>query len=144
MADTRSDGTSTAAYSRNTVQREALLRALSTSDRFRTAQAIYSELRSNGERIGLTTVYRHLQRLAEEGALHAVQMADRQTAYRLCGETRHHHLVCTSCGAGVELHDAEMDRWAQAEGARWDYSDVYHRVEVFGLCPACRNRDRSK
>ena len=124
---------------RSTSQRTAVLDSLRGSGRFRTAQDIYSELRSGGARVGLTTVYRHLQKLADDGTIHAVQTADRQTAYRLCGPGSHYHLVCTGCGAGIEIADSDLDGWVEAEAARCGYSELSHRLEIFGLCPACNS-----
>ena len=89
---------------RGTSRHTAVLDSLRGSDRFRTAQDIYSELRANGARIGLTTVYRHLQKLADDGTIHAVQTADRQIAYRLCSQMAHYHLVCTGCGDQSRVH----------------------------------------
>jgi len=129
------------ARSRGTTQRAAMLEALGTSGRFRTAQDIYAELRVAGTRIGLTTVYRHLQKLADDGTIHAVQTAGRQTAYRLCGDhSPHHHLICTSCGVGIEITGSAMDSWVEVEAARRGYSDVTHSLEIFGLCPECSGR----
>jgi len=125
---------------RGTVQRTAVLDVLGTSGRFRTAQDIFSELRGRGDRIGLTTVYRHLQKLADDGVIHTVQTTDRQTAYRLCSDRSHHHLVCTSCGAGIEIADTELDHWVESEAANRGYSDVTHSVEIFGVCPTCAER----
>jgi Fur family ferric uptake transcriptional regulator len=122
---------------RKTHQRSAVLGVLGESARFRTAQDIYAELRAQGARVGLTTVYRHLQKLADEGSIHSLQTPDRQTAYRLCGAERHHHLVCIGCGAGVEVPVTELEDWVEGEAARRGYSGITHNVEIFGTCPLC-------
>ena len=123
---------------RGTTQRSAVLATLGSSGRFRTAQEIYSELRQSGARVGLTTVYRHLQKLADSGVIHAVQTASRQTAYRQCSTTApHHHLICVGCGAGVEITGSEMDGWVESLAVRLGYTDVSHSLEIRGLCPAC-------
>ena len=129
---------------RSTSQRTAVLDSLRGSARFRTAQDIYSELRSGGAHIGLTTVYRHLQKLADDGTIHAVQTADRQIAYRLCSQKAHYHLVCTGCGAGIEIAEAEIEDWVEAEATRRGYSELSHRVEIFGVCPACNAKRASR
>jgi len=125
---------------RTTAQRSAVLGVLGESTRFRTAQDIYAELRSQGARVGLTTVYRHLQKLADEGVIHSLQLPDRQTAYRLCSAEQHQHLVCTECGAGVEVAGGELDSWVDGEAVSRGYSNVTHSVEIFGTCPACSSR----
>ncbi len=49
---------------RGTRQAEALAVALASMPGFCSAQQIHAELRSQGEQVGLTTVYRHLQAAA--------------------------------------------------------------------------------
>lgn len=130
---------------RGTAQRSAVLATLGSSGRFRTAQEIYSELRQSGARVGLTTVYRHLQKLADSGVIHAVQTASRQTAYRQCSTAApHHHLICVGCGAGVEITGGEMDDWVESQAVRLGYTDVSHSLEIRGLCPACAGASRSR
>ena len=126
---------------RSTTQCSAILEVLGRSTRFLTAQDIYAQMRSRGVRVGLTTVYRHLQKLSEEGAVHSLQMPDRQTAYRLCGAERHYHLMCTGCGAGVEIPAGEFGAWADGEAMRRGFSDVTHIVEIRGRCPACSSSE---
>lgn len=123
--------------SARTAQRRVILDAMASSHKFRTAQQVYSELRSEGIRVGLTTVYRHLQQLVEDGDVHALQLADRQTAYRLCGREAHHHLVCTECGQAAEIRGADLDEWVANEARMRGFSRVSHAVEIFGVCPAC-------
>jgi Fur family ferric uptake transcriptional regulator len=130
----------TESIGRNKAQRGVVLRVLSRSDRFLTAQEIHAELRSSGVSIGLTTVYRHLQRLADDGAIHSLQTVERQTAYRRCSPGHHHHLVCTSCGMGVEIEGVDLERLVQGEAVRRGYLDVTHSVEVYGLCPSCASK----
>jgi Fur family transcriptional regulator, ferric uptake regulator len=132
------------ASGRGTAQRSAVLATLRSSGRFRTAQEIYSELRQSGARVGLTTVYRHLQKLADSGVIHAVQTASRQTAYRQCSTTSpHHHLICVGCGAGVEITGSETDDWVESLAVRLGYTDVSHSLEIRGLCPACADSSPS-
>jgi Fur family transcriptional regulator, ferric uptake regulator len=132
------------AQGRGTTQRSAVLATLGSSGRFRTAQEIYSELRQSGARVGLTTVYRHLQKLADSGVIHAVQTASRQTAYRQCSTSApHHHLICEGCGAGVEITGGEMDGWVESQATRLGYTNVSHSLEIRGLCPACADSSPS-
>ncbi len=57
--------TSAATPQRRTRQRAAVHAILSDLDDFRTAQQIHDLLRHQGDRIGLTTVYRTLQSMAD-------------------------------------------------------------------------------
>lgn len=123
---------------RPTRQRTAVAAALASLDGFTSAQALHEALRSRGESVGLTTVYRHLQALADAGEVDALRTVDGETVYRRCaGDEHHHHVVCRSCGATVEVSGPEVEAWASAVAAQHGYTDVSHTLEVFGTCPAC-------
>ena len=123
---------------RETRQRRAVSLALEELDEFRSAQAIHDLLRSRGESVGLSTVYRTLQGLADAGAVDVLRMSEGETQYRLCSRGHHHHLVCRRCGRTVEVEAAAVERWADATAAQHGFRDVSHTVEVFGVCSTCR------
>src|SRR2546425_6677280 len=54
---------------RSTRQRAAVSALLAETDDFRTAQELHDLLRHRGESVGLTTVYRTLQALADAGEI---------------------------------------------------------------------------
>jgi Fur family ferric uptake transcriptional regulator len=96
-------------------------------------------MRLDGEPVGLTTVYRHLQLFVDEGVVHTVQLEDRQTAYRWCGESvHHHHLVCRNCGVSRQLVDSEFEARVAKAAEGQGFSELSHSFEIFGVCPACQ------
>ena len=123
---------------RETRQRRAVSLALEELDEFRSAQAIHELLRARGESVGLSTVYRTLQGLADAGAVDVLRMSEGEAQYRLCSRGHHHHLVCRRCGRTVEVEGAAVERWADATAAQHGFRDVSHTVEVFGVCSTCR------
>jgi Fur family transcriptional regulator, ferric uptake regulator len=123
---------------RATRQRAAIARALNDASGFRTAQELFDELRSAGQRVGLTTIYRTLQSLAERGEVDVLRTAEGEAIYRRCvSENHHHHLVCSSCGLSVEIASAEVERWARQIAVNHGFSSITHTAEVFGLCREC-------
>jgi Fur family ferric uptake transcriptional regulator len=123
---------------RGTRQAEALSLALERLPGFNSAQQIHAELRSRGEHVGLTTVYRHLQVLSEDGLVDAIRDASGETLYRKCrSDAHHHHLTCRSCGRSVEVEGRAVERWAEQVAAEAGFTEVGHTVELFGLCPDC-------
>jgi Fur family transcriptional regulator, ferric uptake regulator len=129
---------------RNTRQAAAVEAVLRDADGFRTAQDLFAELRRRGDRIGLTTVYRHLNMLAEQGRADIVHSSEGESQYRLCGVgtppegdpgDHHHHLVCRACGRSVEVSGPEVEAWADRVSAAAGYTAISHTLEVFGLCP---------
>ncbi len=124
---------------RQTRQASAIEGLLREADGFRTAQELHDELRHRGDRVGLTTVYRHLNLLAENNLADVVHREDGETQFRLCGaatddEAHHHHLVCRECGRSVEVEGPEVETWAERVAAAAGYTDISHTVELFGLC----------
>lgn len=122
---------------RSTRQRAAVASVLNNLDDFRTAQEIHAELRSAGEAVGLTTVYRTLQALADSGEVDVLRTADGESAYRRCSQGHHHHLVCRNCGRTVEVEGPAVERWADRVAAEHGYTDVSHTLEIFGTCSPC-------
>lgn len=127
----------TAGPQRRTRQRAAVDRILGEAADFRTAQQIHDELRHAGERVGLTTVYRALQTMADTGELDAIRTADGEMSYRRCSGGHHHHLVCRSCGRTVEVTGPTVEKWANAIAAENGFRDVNHELEIFGTCSNC-------
>jgi Fur family transcriptional regulator, ferric uptake regulator len=122
---------------RGTRQAEAIVSALAGMPGFSSAQDIYAELRSRGENVGLTTVYRHLQVLTEQGALDTIRDSSGETLYRQCGSSKHHHhLTCRECGRSVEVEGRVVEQWAEKVAAEAGFTALDHTVELFGLCPA--------
>ena len=122
---------------RPTRQRLAVLEALGSVDDFRSAQEVHEILSSSGSSVGLATVYRTLQLYADTGDVDVLRREDGEAIYRRCSETHHHHLVCRSCGATVEVEGPTVERWTTVMAADHGFTDVSHTLEVFGTCGAC-------
>lgn len=121
---------------RPTRQRAAILTALDAAGDFRSAQEVHDLVAPDG--VGLATVYRTLQLYADHGAIDVLRREDGEAIYRACSATHHHHLVCRSCGATVEVEGPAVERWTSAIAADHGFTDVSHTLELFGTCPACR------
>ncbi|MGQ0630764.1 MAG: Fur family transcriptional regulator [Sporichthyaceae bacterium] len=122
---------------RSTRQRTAVSAALDTLTDFVSAQELHDVLKTRGENVGLTTVYRALQALAEGGGVDVLRTADGEAMYRRCSTGHHHHLVCRACGNTVEVKGLAVERWADKVAAQHGYVEHTHAVEIFGLCPKC-------
>ena len=122
---------------RPTRQRRAVAAALGSFDDFRSAQEIHDLLRRNGETVGLSTVYRTLQALADAGDVDMLRTEEGEAIYRRCSTTHHHHLVCRSCGRTVEVEGPTVERWADSVASEHGFTDVSHTLEIFGTCPSC-------
>lgn len=122
---------------RSTRQRAAVAALLAEVDDFRSAQEIHDLLRHRGERVGLTTVYRSLQMLADSQEVDVLRLPDGETAYRRCSRGHHHHLVCRVCGRTVEVDGPAVERWADKVAAQHGFVEVEHTLEIVGTCQQC-------
>ncbi|QIX27334.1 transcriptional repressor [Nocardioides sp. JQ2195] len=122
---------------RPTKQRLAVANVLASFDDFRSAQEIHALLATKGDNVGLATVYRTLQLLADAGEVDVLRTEDGEAAYRRCSDTHHHHLVCRACGATVEVEGPAVERWTTTIAAEHGYRDISHTLEMFGTCAAC-------
>lgn len=125
---------------RATRQRAAIADLLDGLDEFRSAQELHDALKRRGEGIGLTTVYRTLQSMAEAGLVDVLRTDTGESVYRRCSADHHHHLVCRACGAAVEIQGGQVETWAADIAREHGFSDVSHTIEIFGLCGDCSAR----
>jgi Fur family transcriptional regulator, ferric uptake regulator len=128
---------------RSTRQRAAVAALLGETDDFLSAQQLHDRLRHRGDNVGLTTVYRTLQSMADAGVVDVVRTSEGESVYRRCASNEHHHhLVCRSCGKTVEVDGPAVESWATAIAAEHGFTDVAHTLEIFGTCAECAKAGR--
>lgn len=124
---------------RNTKQRTAVVEVMREMDTFASAKEIHRQLQDRQEKVGLTTVYRTLQSLADIEAVDALHMPSGETLYRHCeAEGHHHHLVCTKCGRTEEIDGGPIEDWAKDIARQYGFELTGHDAEIFGTCSSCQ------
>ncbi|HEY5913602.1 MAG TPA: Fur family transcriptional regulator [Verrucomicrobiae bacterium] len=89
----------------------------------------------------LATVYRALHVLERVGMVKRYDLGDGIARFELLPEGddgHHHHLVCTRCAGVVEIEGCSVDEVEQRLAAQNGFKAVTHRLEFFGICPACQ------
>ncbi|GAC1610467.1 MAG: Fur family transcriptional regulator [Mycobacteriales bacterium] len=117
---------------------QAVLAALSGRQQFQSAQEIHAHLRGAGSAIGLTSVYRAVQRLRDSGQLDELRRHNAEAAYRRCRREHHHHLTCEGCGVSVELLASATERWIERVAGENGFVPTGHTIEIAGLCERCQ------
>ncbi|MGB3413528.1 MAG: transcriptional repressor [Microbacteriaceae bacterium] len=121
---------------RNTRQKRAVKAALHEAADFVSAQSLHELLESQGERIGLNTVYRVLSGLVETGDADTIN-TETETLFRACSTEHHHHLICRECGKTVEIEAEPIENWARTVAASFGYTQPEHLIDIFALCAEC-------
>ncbi|HVN13642.1 MAG TPA: transcriptional repressor [Kineosporiaceae bacterium] len=129
--------TATRSTGRSTRQKAVIDAALAEADGFVTAQELHERIKSQGDRVGLATVYRFLQTLTDAGEIDQLRLPDGEAAYRRCSRGHHHHLVCRVCGRAVEVEGPAVERWAARVADAHGFTEVRHTVEIQGRCADC-------
>jgi len=125
---------------RPTRQRLEVLAELARERDDVTAQALWRRLRDRRRsQVGLATVYRTLALLHEKGVIDSLSHHGTEHCYRLCNDTHHHHLLCSSCHRVVEVDECGLGDWLDEVSARHGFVATDHRVEIVGLCADCRS-----
>jgi Fur family ferric uptake transcriptional regulator len=114
------------------------LEALNGREQFLSAQQIHADLRSAGHSLGLTSVYRAVQRLRDTGQIDETRTATGESVYRRCPPAHHHHLICDGCGRAIELTSAATERWVETVTRQHGFQLHSHLLEIVGRCPNCQ------
>ena len=123
---------------RTTRQRAAVAAVFDTLEGFHSAQEVHARLRTAGDGVGLSTVYRAVQALADDGELDSIRTDSGEALYRRCSTQHHHHLVCRHCGRTVEVAGPTVEAWADRVAGENGFADVSHTLEIVGTCSECR------
>ncbi len=102
-----------------------------------SAQEIYVELRQEGQRIGLATVYRALDALRLEGEIQSRTLTSGEALYDLPHRDEH-HLTCLQCGLSVAIDDCPVHELTNRLSQNQHFKIYYHTLEFFGLCANCQ------
>lgn len=113
------------------------------SDRTVTAAGIHAYLAKNDSAVNITTIYRYLDKLANDGTvIKYVAEKGGQTAYQYvelghrCEE--HLHLQCVCCGSIIHLECAFMNQIAEHILEDHGFSLQCKNSILYGTCQKCR------
>lgn len=122
-----------------TPQRRAVLRTVAASHNHLSPAEIYDQVRQEHPGIGVVTVYRTLDILAELGLICEVHTGSSSRNYLMRRPSHHHHhLICSGCGTVVEFTDCELDKLAKKLSRETGFEVEEHLLEFFGHCQNCQ------
>jgi Fur family ferric uptake transcriptional regulator len=122
------------AFERNTRQRRNMRAAFENAERPLSIEEVLAAARRGRNAVSLSTVYRFVRSLVDDGSLSAIEVPGRGVFYELAGKAHHHHFSCLSCGRIYEINDCVGLRdLVLPEG----FHAVSHDITVEGVCSAC-------
>jgi Fe2+ or Zn2+ uptake regulation protein len=131
-----------AAGYRLTPSRRAVVGLIAARTGHFTAADLVADAQRERLAIGRATIFRALDVLLELGAVERLDLPSGEHAYVGCEPVHHHHVVCSSCGRTDEIEDAGLRSVVDEVSRRTGFIVDAHRLEFFGLCPACQSAAR--
>lgn len=125
---------------RLTTQRQILLEELKRAKNYHpTACELYELMRKRLPRIGLGTVYRNLELLAEGGVIVKLEVGGSQKRFDADTEP-HYHIRCAHCNKVENIDVDVFQDIVEAAAKKTNYNIIGHHIEFFGECPECQRK----
>ena len=121
---------------RLTSQRQVILEELRKVKSHPTANEVYDMVRKRLPRIGLGTVYRNLDLLAEKGIIKKLEVGGDQK--RFDGDiSPHYHIRCLECKRVDDVFIERNQDLEKSAASNCNYKILGHHVEFSGICNQC-------
>jgi Fe2+ or Zn2+ uptake regulation protein len=124
---------------RMTSQRRMILEALNDLGCHPTAEEIFAVVNQRDPTVNLSTVYRTLRWLEQEGLISARRFDEgrRQERFDAVLPAEHHHFQCTVCKAVIEFDHPAIRKikaqFAASSGCQVESASMM----LYGICPDC-------
>ncbi len=124
---------------RITKPRQAVIRAIMEDGSYSRPAELRVRARRYWPAVGLVTVYRTLDLLAEMGFVRRIHTDEGCHSYAAASSGHRHHIVCRRCGATVEFEGCELLPFLTHVGQETGYAIEDHLLELVGLCAICQS-----
>ena len=123
---------------RLTPQRMMILSAIENSDDHISAEEIYTQVLAKYPHVNISTVYRTLELLKQLGLVTETDLGGGRVRYHPADKGHHHHLVCTECGAIIDLDESLLASLKGTLLREYKFSADLRHLAIFGRCANCR------
>jgi len=101
-----------------------------------TAEQVYDDLREDCPGLSLSTVYRNLRLLSEDGVIR--RMDTGESVDRFDADTSPHtHFICSHCKQVTDVFQTLIEAEQLTSALGKDYQVKQHTLYLYGLCNQC-------
>ena len=121
----------------HTKQKDIILNKIKKKKCEFTVKEIYSDI---DKKIGLTTIYRLIDKLVQEGKLHKYIGDDNITYYQYleeCTEENHFYLKCDKCGLLIHVDCDCINELSQHIVKEHKFKPTKDKFIIHGICDKC-------
>ncbi len=120
-------------YSR---QREIILEYLYQTTAHPTADQIYADLKPQYPALGLSTVYRNLRLLAEDGIIRRLDTGEGVDRFD-ADLSAHNHFICLKCRRVSDVFETLIEPKSLEDALGKAFSVNSHSLYIYGVCDGC-------
>ena len=125
-----------------TPQRRTVISTIMHSHEHLTPAEIYERVCRERPGIGLVTVYRTLEMLAELDLICEMHTGGNCRSYLMRRPLEHHHhLICSECGIVIDFTDCDLGELEQRLSEENNFKINGHLLEFMGQCRNCLKRE---
>ena len=125
-----------------TPQRRTIIGAILDTREHLTPAAIHERVSREHACIGLVTVYRTLETLAELGLICETHAGGSCRSYLMRRPSgHHHHLICSDCGKVLDFTDCNLGELERRLAREKKFKINGHLLEFLGQCRQCRKNE---
>jgi len=125
---------------RLTPQRMAVLKVLVLSDGHPSVEHIYNQVKEDFPMTSLGTVYKTVSMLKEMGEILELGFSEDSNRYDGNKPYPHPHLICIHCKVIIDPDINTLGVLPQVVAEKTGYKIVNHRLDFYGVCPACQEQ----
>ena len=122
---------------RLTPQRMMVLEAIEGSDDHISADEIHAEVKAKYPYINISTVYRTLELLKDQGLAAETDLGGGRLVYHPVGKAHHHHLVCRKCGTVKDIDVTAFQHLRDELKSGYGFNAEFEHIAIFGTCDKC-------
>jgi Fur family ferric uptake transcriptional regulator len=127
-----------------TEQRRVIARVLSDAADHPDVEQVHKRATKIDSNISLATVYRTVRLFEEASILERHDFGDGRARYEEIPEAHHDHLIDIQSGRVIEFSNEEIEKLQHRVAEELGYKIVGHRLELYAVPLAGKNRDVKK
>jgi Fur family ferric uptake transcriptional regulator len=97
-----------------------------------SAEDLYKKLLSQGDEVGVATVYRVLNQFDDAGIVTRHHFEGGKSVFELTHQDHHDHLVCLKCGEVIEFNDHLIEEQQKLIAKKFGIKLTNHSLYLYG------------
>lgn len=139
--DSREEYKTTKKKCRDSKGRKAVIEVLKNINAPLSAEEIFLKIKQAGISINLSTVYRNLDTMENDGLVEKTIMKDSKSRFELTGDEHRHHLICTNCKKMVSFDVCPLREYEKSVRRNTSFDITGHQLVLYGICPDCKKEE---